>query len=73
MTALDRPSSIVKRSRLQSQEAPSRRNCREIVSPDSAFHSYTRLTKASRPMLRRSVLFSLASSRSTTICVAIPA
>ena len=45
----------------------------QLASPDSSFHAQTRLRKASRPMLRRSALFSLWSRRSTTICVAMPA
>jgi len=72
-TASDRPSSMVKRSRGQSSDAPSRRNCRVMVPPDSAFQSQTRRMKASRPMARRSGCFCSASSRSTTICVAMPA
>src|SRR5581483_11766206 len=49
-TARDRPSSMVKRSRDQSQEAPSRLSWLMMVPPDSAFHSHTRLMKASRPI-----------------------
>ena len=63
---------MVNRSRGQSSEAPSRRNCRVIVPPDSAFHCQTRSRNASRPISRRP-LPSAASSLSTTICVAIPA
>ncbi len=40
-TARDSPSSMVKRSRSQSQEAPSRFSWLKIVPPDSAFHSQT--------------------------------
>ncbi len=72
-TARDRPSSMVKRSRDQSQEAPSLRNWRPIVPPDSSFHAQTSLRNASRPISRRPGRFSAASLRSTTICVAIPA
>ena len=43
---------MVKRSRDQSQDAPSRFNWLMMVPPDSAFHSHTRLMKASRPMSR---------------------
>ena len=43
-TAFDSPSSIVKRSRLQSQEAPSRFSWLTMVPPDCAFHSHTRFT-----------------------------
>ena len=39
----------MKRSRSQSQEAPSRFSCRMIVPPDSSFHFHTRWTNASRP------------------------
>ena len=63
---------MVNRSRGQSSDAPSRRNCCVIVPPDSAFHCQTRSTNFSRPSSRRSVPCS-ASSRSTTICVAMPA
>ncbi len=63
---------MVKRSRGQSSEAPSRRNCCVMVPPDFAFHCQTRSTNPSRPSARRSVPCS-ASSRSTTICVAMPA
>ena len=50
----DRPSSMVKRSRDQSQEAPRRLQLRaRCVPPDSSFHSQTRLTKSSRPRSRR--------------------
>ena len=44
-----RPSSMVKRSRGQSSEAPRRRSWRVMVPPDSAFHCQTRSTNASRP------------------------
>ena len=46
-------SSIVKRSRDQSQDAPRRRNCFVIVPPDCSFHSQTFFRKASRPISRR--------------------
>ena len=44
-----------------------------MVPPDCSFHSQTLLTNASRPISRRLMLPVRASSRSTTICVAIPA
>ena len=44
-----------------------------MVPPDSAFHSQTFSTKASRPMSRRPMLPWAASWRSTTIWVAMPA
>ena len=44
-----------------------------MVPPDSAFHSQTLATKASRPMSRRLMLPAAASWRSTTIWVAMPA
>src|ERR1017187_3188073 len=71
-TALERPGSRVKRSRLQSQLAPRRIIWRLIWSPYCAFHSHTRSMNLSRPMVRRSRPSS-ASLRSTTIWVAIPA
>ena len=43
---------MVKRSRDQSQDAPSRFSWLMMVPPDSAFHSQTRLMKASRPISR---------------------
>ena len=51
----------------------SRRSCWTMVPPLSAFHSQTLSTKASRPIDRRSALPAFASSRSTTIWVAMPA
>ena len=71
-TARESPSSIVKRSRVQSPDAPSRRICRVIAPPDSSFHDQTRSTNASRPMSWRDVPSAL-SCCSTTICVAMPA
>ena len=41
-TAADRPASIVKRSRDQSPDVPSRRIWFVIVEPDSSFHAHTR-------------------------------
>jgi hypothetical protein len=46
--------SSVKRSRLQSQEAPRRFSWATIAPPDSAFHAQTRSTNFSRPIARRS-------------------
>ncbi len=63
---------MVKRSRDQATPSPSRRIWPEIWPPDSPFHCHTRSTNASRPRSWRDVL-SLASSRSTTFCVAMPA
>ncbi len=71
-TAAERPSSIVKRSRDQSPEVPSRRICRVIVEPDSSFHVHTRSTNFSRPRSRRDTP-SPRSWFSTTIWVAMPA
>ena len=65
---------MVKRSRLQSGEVPSRRIWRAMVPPDCAFHSQTLATKPARPSSRRPWLLPDAASwRSTTICVAMPA
>ena len=44
-----------------------------MVPPECSFHSQTFATKASRPMSRRPMLPVRASSRSTTIWVAMPA
>ena len=63
---------MVKASRLQSQEAPSRSSCARMLPRDFTFCCQTRPTKSSRLKSRRD-LPSFASSRSTTICVAIPA
>ncbi len=67
LTASDRPSSIVKRSRSQSTEAPRRRNCLVIVPPDSFFHSQILSINASRPNSFRVGPFFSANLRSTTI------
>ena len=64
---------MVKRSRDQSQEAPSRFSWLMIMPPDSAFHAQTFSTKASRPIARRSGSCRSIICRSTTICVAMPA
>ena len=63
---------MVKRSRGQSAEAPRWRSCFMIDPPDWAFHSQTFSWNLSRPKSRREMP-SLASSRSTTIWVAMPA
>jgi hypothetical protein len=63
---------MVKRSRDQSQEAPSRWSWRLIVPPDSSFQAQTRRTNSSRPRSRRWIWRSM-SWRSTTIWVAMPA
>jgi hypothetical protein len=63
---------MVKRSRPQSQEAPSRRIWRVMAEPDSSFQRQTRSTNCSRPRARREVP-SASSWRSTTIWVAMPA
>ncbi len=64
---------MVKALRDQSQEAPRRLSWLMMVPPDCSFHSHTLAVNLSRPMLRRSSLPVFASSRSTTICVAMPA
>ena len=72
VTARERGSSMVKYSRDQSQEAPSRRICRVMVDPDCSFHAHTRRTNSSRPRARRDSP-AASSWRSTTIWVAMPA
>ena len=64
---------MVNRSRDQSTPSPSRRIWFRIAPPDSAFHSHTLATNASRPRSCRDLPSSLASSRSTTFWVAMPA
>ena len=66
------PSSIVKRSRDQSAEAPSRRNCCPMAPPDSAFQRQTSSRNFSRPIATR-LCWRSANCRSTTSCVAMPA
>ena len=74
MTALEACSSIVKVLRDQSPDAPMRRICRSMVSPDCAFHSQTLAMKPSRPSESRvSPWPSSARLRLTTISVAMPA
>ena len=46
---------MVKRSRSQSQETPSRASWRVIVEPDSRRHDQTRSMNFSRPIARRSI------------------
>ena len=66
------PSSIVKRSRLQSTLSPRRRIWARIAPPCSAFHSQERSMNAARPSSRRLVP-SAASARSTSAWTAIEA
>jgi len=56
----------------QSADAPIARSCRRMTPPVSATNASVRFTNASRPRSKR-VLPSLASSFSTTFCVAMPA
>ena len=63
---------MVKRWRSQSQEQPSRLSWLMMRPPYSSFHCQTRSTNFSRPRSWR-CRPSLASSRSTTFCVAMPA
>ena len=63
---------MVKRSRPQSTESPSRFIWPRIAPPDSAFHCQTRSTNVSRPRSWRDSPSS-ASWRSTTFWVAMPA
>ncbi len=51
------PSSIVKRSRDQSQEQPSRFSCSMMMPPCLSFHSQTRRRNSSRPRSWRVLLF----------------
>src|SRR5256886_746012 len=71
-TAREYASSSVKRVRLQSQEQPITLSCSRMVSPVSRMNAHTRSTNCSRPRSNR-VFPSLATSRSTTFWVAIPA
>src|SRR5256885_14767989 len=71
-TAREYASSSVKRVRLQSHEQPITLSCSRIVFPVSRTNAHTRSTNLSRPRSNR-VLPSLATSRSTTFWVAIPA
>ena len=64
---------MVNRSRSQSSEAPSARCCSAMRFPDSSFHSHTRRRNSSRPRSWRDFPSFFCSSRSTTICVAMPA
>jgi len=63
---------MVKRSRLQSGDVPSRRICRVMVPPEYSFHSQTFSRNFSRPSSWREMPCA-SSWRSTTICVAMPA
>ena len=64
---------MVKRSRDQSHEAPSRLSWPMMAPPDSAFHSQTRLMNASRPISRLPGCWRSINWRSTTAWVAMPA
>ena len=64
---------MVNRSRRQSSEAPSARCCCAMRFPYSSFHFHTRRTNSSRPRSWRDFFSVFCSSRSTTICVAMPA
>ena len=63
---------MVKRSRDQSQEAPSRLSWLVMVPPDSAFQAHTFSRNFSRPSARRPGSCRSISWRSTTIWVAMP-
>ena len=64
---------MVKRSRSQSSEAPSARCCSAMRSPDWLFHAQTRFKNSSRPRSCRDFFSLFCRSRSTNICVAMPA
>ncbi len=64
---------MVKRSRDQSQEAPSRLSWLMMAPPDSAFQAQTFSRNFSRPSARRFGSWRSISCRSTTIWVAMPA
>ncbi len=64
---------MVKRSRSQSREAPSARCCTAMRLPDCSFHAQTRFKNSSRPRSWRDLPSFCRISRSTTICVAMPA
>ena len=64
---------MVKRSRLQSSEAPSTGAARRCARRTCSFHSQTRSRNSSRPRSWRLFLSVFLSSRSTTIWVAMPA
>ena len=72
VTARLRSASMVNFDRAQSGLAPRMRCCSRMRSPVSRRHCQMRATKASLPRSWR-VLPSLASMRSTTSCVAMPA
>jgi hypothetical protein len=66
--------SMVKRSRDQSHDAPSFLSCWMMMPPYFSFHSQTSLDEIFRGRGRRDVFTPfLASARSTTVCVAMPA
>ena len=64
---------MVKRSRDQSHDAPSRLSWLMMVPPDSAFQAQTFSRNFSRPSARRPGSCRSISWRSTTIWVAMPA
>ena len=72
MTACESPSSIVNRSRSQSQEQPINFNCSTIRLPYFCFQAHARSRKASRPRSRR-VLPSFFNSRSSMTVTAMEA
>ena len=64
---------MVKRSRLQSSEAPSTRCCSAMRAPYFSFHCHTRLRNSSRPRSWRLFPSEALMPFSTTIWVAMPA
>ena len=72
-TARESPSSIVKRSRSQSSEAPSALCCSPMRLPYFSFHAQTRFRNSSRPRSWRLFFSVFLSSFSTIIWVAMPA
>ena len=72
-TARAHISSIVKRRRSQSADAPIRLSCSVIVASYSSLNDCTRATNASRPYSCRPFPSSSSSRFSTRVWVAIPA
>ena len=64
---------MVKRSRLQSSEAPSTLCCSPMRAPYFSFHCHTRFRNSARPRSWRLFSSVFLSSFSTTIWVAMPA
>ena len=64
---------IVNAVREKSHDAPNRLSWLIIVPPDCSFHFQTFSKNASRPNSDLDGSLFFANSRSTTICVAIPA